>query len=52
VSIECRFGIPLETAIIIVVLGEFQSLIDANRKCCVISTIEYELATDYEHSQE
>jgi hypothetical protein len=33
VSIECRFGTPLETAINIVVLGEFQSLIeiDANR---------------------
>ena len=32
-SIECRFGTPLETAINIVVLGEFQSLIeiDANR---------------------
>ncbi|CAB4000450.1 uncharacterized protein F54H12.2-like [Paramuricea clavata] len=33
VSIECRFGTPLETAINIMVLGEFQSLIeiDANR---------------------
>ena len=33
VSIECRFGTPLETAINIVALGEFQSLIeiDANR---------------------
>jgi hypothetical protein len=33
VSIECRFGTPLETALNIVVLGEFQSLIeiDANR---------------------
>ncbi|CAB3985402.1 Hypothetical predicted protein [Paramuricea clavata] len=33
VSIECRFGTPLETAINIVVLGEFQSLIeiDANQ---------------------
>ena len=28
VSIECRFGTPLETAINIVVLGEFQSLIE------------------------
>ena len=33
VSIECQFGTALETAINIVVLGEFQSLIeiDANR---------------------
>ena len=33
VSIECRFETPLETAINIVILGEFQSLIeiDANR---------------------
>ena len=33
VSIECRLGTPLETAINIMVLGEFQSLIeiDANR---------------------
>jgi hypothetical protein len=36
VSIECRFGTPLETAI----------------TCCVISTTEYELAADYEHSKE
>ena len=52
VSIECRFGTPLETAINIVVLGEFQSKLMRTGTCCVISTTEDELAADCEHSQE
>ena len=52
VSIECRFGTPLETAINIVVLVEFQSLIEIDANRCLISTAEDELAADYEHSQE
>jgi hypothetical protein len=36
VSIECRIGTPLETAINIVVLGEFQSLIEIDAKLNVL----------------